>query len=72
MDKKNTAVVTVLGNDYRGIIAKVSAVLAERDANILDISQTVLSGMRSTQSPSSYFWINQGAPVMISCQGVPL
>ena len=45
MDKKNTAVVTVLGNDYRGIIAKVSAVLAERDANILDISQTVLSGM---------------------------
>ncbi len=45
MNKKNTAVVTVLGNDYRGIIAKVSAVLADRDANILDISQTVLSGM---------------------------
>ena len=45
MEKKNTAVVTVLGNDYRGIIAKVSAVLANHDANILDISQTVLSGM---------------------------
>jgi len=45
MEKKNTAVVTVLGNDIRGIIAKVSAVLADRDANILDISQTVLSGM---------------------------
>ena len=45
MDKKNTAVVTVLGNDIRGIIAKVSAVLAAHEANILDISQTVLSGM---------------------------
>lgn len=45
MDKKNTAVVTVVGNDTIGIIARVSAVLAEHEANILDISQTVLSGM---------------------------
>lgn len=45
MDKKNTAVVTVVGNDAIGIIARVSAVLARHEANILDISQTVLSGM---------------------------
>ena len=45
MEKKNTAVVTVVGKDTRGIIARVSAVLAAHDANILDISQTVLSGM---------------------------
>ena len=45
MEKKNTAVVTVVGNDTVGIIARVSAVLAEHEANILDISQTVLSGM---------------------------
>ena len=45
MDKKNTAVVTVVGKDTRGIIARVSAVLAAHEANILDISQTVLSGM---------------------------
>lgn len=45
MEKKNTAVVTVVGNDTIGIIARVSAVLAHHDANILDISQTVLSGM---------------------------
>ena len=45
MDKKNTAVVTVVGNDTIGIIARVSAVLLGHDANILDISQTVLSGM---------------------------
>ncbi|HIU16483.1 MAG TPA: ACT domain-containing protein [Candidatus Ventricola intestinavium] len=45
MEKKNTAVVTVVGNDTIGIIARVSAALARHDANILDISQTVLSGM---------------------------
>ena len=45
MDKKNTAVVTVVGKDTIGIIAKVSAVLSEHEVNILDISQTVLSGM---------------------------
>ena len=45
MEKKDTAVVTVVGKDTIGIIAKVSAVLSEHEANILDISQTVLSGM---------------------------
>ena len=45
MEKKNTAVVTVVGNDTIGIIARVSVVLARHEANIQDISQTVLSGM---------------------------
>ena len=45
MEKKNTAVVTVVGNDTIGIIARVSAALAHHEANIRDISQTVLSGM---------------------------
>lgn len=36
------AVVTVTGTDKRGIIAKVSGFLFERDVNIEDISQTVL------------------------------
>ncbi len=45
MEKKNTAVVTVVGKDTIGIIARVSAALARNEANILDISQTVLSGM---------------------------
>ena len=39
------AVITVLGYDKRGIIAKVSDVLYRNNANILDISQTVLSGL---------------------------
>ena len=36
------AVVTVTGKDKKGIIAKVSSFLAERKANIEDISQTIL------------------------------
>jgi len=38
------AIITVVGNDKVGIIAKVSAFLAERNINIEDISQTILSG----------------------------
>lgn len=36
------AVVTVTGSDRRGIIAKVSGFLFERNINIEDISQTIL------------------------------
>jgi ACT domain-containing protein len=38
------AIITVVGSDKVGIIAKVSGFLAERNINIVDISQTVLSG----------------------------
>ena len=38
------AIITVVGHDKVGIIAKVSAFLAERNINIEDISQTILSG----------------------------
>ena len=41
------AVVTVVGRDAVGILAKVSAVCAEHNANILDVSQAVLSEMFS-------------------------
>ncbi len=37
------AVITVTGKDSVGIIARVSAACAEYDANIVDISQSVLS-----------------------------
>lgn len=36
------AIMTVVGKDKVGIIAKVSTVLAESNVNILDISQTIL------------------------------
>ncbi|MBQ8207187.1 MAG: ACT domain-containing protein [Clostridia bacterium] len=37
------AVITVTGRDTMGIIAKVSTVCADKGANILDITQSVLS-----------------------------
>ena len=37
-------IVTVLGKDTVGIIAKVCAYLAENEINILDISQTIIQG----------------------------
>lgn len=39
------AIISVLGADRSGIVAAVASLLAERDVNILDISQTILQGM---------------------------
>lgn len=38
------AIITVVGTDQVGIIAKLSVFLAEHGINIADISQTILSG----------------------------
>ena len=37
-------IVTVLGRDTVGIVAKVCTYLAENEINILDISQTIIQG----------------------------
>lgn len=37
-------IITVVGQDQVGIIARVCTFLAEHHANILDISQTILQG----------------------------
>ena len=37
-------IITVVGKDQVGIIAKVCSFLAEDKVNILDISQTIVSG----------------------------
>ncbi len=39
------AVITVIGKDRVGIIAAVSNILAEKNVNILDISQTTMQDM---------------------------
>ncbi len=39
------AIITVLGSDRPGIVAAVAGALSEREANILDISQTILQGI---------------------------
>ena len=40
----NKTIITVVGKDTVGIIAKVCTYLAESHINILDISQTIVSG----------------------------
>ena len=45
MDQKNQAVITVVGKDKVGIIAKVSALLAQEGINIKDISQTIMGNI---------------------------
>lgn len=40
----NKAIITVVGKDTVGIIAKVCTYLADHQINILDISQTIVQG----------------------------
>ncbi|WP_314026144.1 ACT domain-containing protein [Olsenella uli] len=44
-ESKIRAIITVLGSDRSGIVAAVTGALADHDANILDISQTILQGI---------------------------
>ncbi|MCR4843322.1 MAG: ACT domain-containing protein [Eubacterium sp.] len=41
---ENRTIITVLGKDSVGIIAKVCTYLADNSINILDISQTIVQG----------------------------
>lgn len=41
---KNKIIITVVGKDTVGIIAKVCTYLSEGSVNVLDISQTIVSG----------------------------
>ena len=38
----NRTIITVVGKDKKGIIVRVCTYLAEKDVNILDISQTIV------------------------------
>ncbi len=42
--KSMNAIITVVGSDKVGIVAKVTSFLAEHSANIIDITQSILSG----------------------------
>ena len=44
MNEQKKVVISVLGLDRKGIIAKVSSVLYNNEENIRDISQTIVSG----------------------------
>lgn len=54
------AILTVIGKDKVGIVAGVSAKLAELDVNIVDVSQTIMDGyftmmMRLTMDATADF-----------------
>ena len=42
--KKKHIIVTVIGRDEVGIVAKIATSLAEQKINIIDINQTILGG----------------------------
>jgi len=42
--KKKHIIVTVIGKDEVGIVAKISTSLAEQNINIIDINQSILGG----------------------------
>lgn len=44
MENKNRTIVTVVGKDTVGIIAKITTYLANNHINVLDISQTIVQG----------------------------
>jgi ACT domain-containing protein len=42
---RTTVIVTALGPDSHGLLAQVATTIAEQDANVDDVSQTVSNGM---------------------------
>lgn len=65
------AIITVVGSDKVGIIAKITAFLAEHSINVADISQTILSGnfvmMMMVNLDSSNISIDQHRTEMTKC-----
>lgn len=45
MEKMEKAVITVIGKDMVGILAKVSNLCAEKDVNVLEVTQSILQDM---------------------------
>ena len=45
MEKTEKAVITVIGKDMVGILAKVSGICAEKGVNVLEVTQSILQDM---------------------------
>lgn len=45
MEKTEKAVITVVGKDMVGILAKVSAACAQQGVNVLEVTQSILQDM---------------------------
>ena len=78
----NRTIITVIGKDTKGIIAKVCTFLAENNVNILDISQTIVQeyfnmmmivDMTKMQKPfveaaDALAKLGEGIGVQVKCQ----
>ena len=49
----NKAIITVVGQDTVGIIARVCTYLSQHNVNVLDISQTIIDGYLRTSATTS-------------------
>ena len=72
---KNKVIITVVGKDTVGIIAKVCTYLSEGSVNVLDISQTIVSGyfnmmmiVDMANATASFAEISDQLGVTIKCQ----
>ena len=68
------AIITVVGKDQVGIIAKVCAYLADAQINILDISQTILDGffnmmmiVDASHAKGDFYEIAEKLELIINC-----
>lgn len=57
-------IITVVGKDCVGIIAKVCTYLASNNINILDISQTIVSGYFNMMMVVESDYVSKDFPVM--------
>lgn len=68
-------IITVTGSDHPGIVAAVTNLLASADANIEDISQTVVAGLFTmimivTIGGASFDQLRKGLELIGKSQGV--
>ena len=63
----NRTIITVVGKDTKGIIARVCTYLAEKDVNILDISQTIVQEYFNMMKENENIWIESSlySPLMV-------
>ena len=61
------ALISVTGQDTTGIIARVATKLSELNINILDITQTILSGCLTALRWSLPPWMRRSSPSARKC-----
>ena len=63
----NKAIITVVGQDTVGIIARVCTYLSEHNVNVLDISQTIIDGFFNMMMIVDYSRSSDDFGVNVAC-----